>query len=258
MSNNGPQKKDFSEVLEHGAQIDDIFKDSPTPRGSNPYDGLTIETVALEEAQHNAPAVNDEEVAIVDNDSLFCINRKYAALEAMFRLVAREHYSFGQLMSEILRIALEQVKSEAGSFLEIDYQKNCMFFRAVTGRSSQGLLNFTVPVGQGIAGFVCETQQPMTLSSVDDSSVYLRSISNAVGFEAKTLAAYPVVIRGMTFGCIELLNRIGEPQFTDSDKEVLQTISEYAAKVIENRLLMAAISKELNVLKGKSSGEDAA
>lgn len=256
-----PIKKDFTAVLEQNAQVDDIFKDSPAPRGSNPFANVT--PINVEEVRTSI-ALEDEntdlnQIAIIDNDSLFCVNRKFAAIEALFRLVTRESYSFGQLISEILRISLEQVKSEAGSFIEIDHSSRCMFFRAVAGRSSQNLLNFTIPLGQGIAGFVCDTQQAMTLSSIDDSSVYLRTISDSVGFETKNLAAYPIVIRGVTFGCLELLNRIGEPQFTDADKEVLQTICEYAGKVIESRLLMAAMSKELVALKAgkKNEGEAA-
>lgn len=275
MSDSGPGKKDFGAILEQGAQVDDIFKDNTQVRGANPFgaghppvEGSVIPLMVEEVRPSNntplaAPPSLEEDtdlnqVAIIDNDSLFCVNRKFAAIEALFRLVTRENYSFGQLISEILRIALEQVKSEAGSFLEIDHQNKCMFFRAVAGRSSQTLLNFTIPLGSGIAGFVCDTQQAMTLSSIDDSSVYLRSISDSVGFETKNMAAYPIVIRGVTFGCLELLNRIGEPQFTDGDKEVLQTICEYAGKVIENRLLLAAISKELVSVKAKKGGEEAA
>lgn len=239
-------KRDFAVVLEQGAEVDEIFKDGPSQLGSNPFEPQT------------EPSAATEEVAIADDDSLFCVNRKLAAVEALMRLITRDQLSFGQLISDLLRITIEQVKSEAGSFLELDYQNNCMFFRAAAGRHSQGLLNFTVPLGQGVAGFVCETQQPMALSSVDDSSVYLRAISSAVGFETKNMIAYPVVIRGVTFGCLELLNRLDEPQFTESDKEVLSTICEHAARVIENRLMLAAMSRELAELKGKKTEESAA
>ncbi|MEW6055863.1 MAG: GAF domain-containing protein [Bdellovibrionota bacterium] len=275
MGGNAPSKKDFTELLEEGAKVDDIFKDKPVPRGSNPFDlepqatdaiaPLSVEEVKVDMSQSNTSeeqpgfSLADPQVlSISDNETLFIVNRKFAALEALFKLVPREYYSFGQLVSEILRIAMEQVKSEAGSFLEIDHQNQCMFFRAVTGRSSENLLNFTVPLGQGVVGFVCETQQPMALSSVDDSSVYLRSISDAVGFEAKNLVAYPIIIRGVTFGCIELLNRLGEPQYTDADKEVMHTIAEYAARVIENRLIMAAMSKQVVAAKANKAGENAA
>lgn len=252
MAGHAPSQPSFAEILERGAQVDDIFKDQPMPRGSDPFElnpeaGANAESGEVEIAQ----------VSIADNDSLFCVNRKFAAVEALFKLVTREQITFGQLISEILRIAMEQVKSEAGSFLEIDYTNSCLFFRAAAGRESEGLMNFTVPLGQGIAGFVCETQQPMALSSIDDSSVYLRSISNAVGFEAKNMVAYPVVIRGVTFGCLELLNRLGEPQYTDADKEVVATICNYAAKLIENRLVMASMSKELATYKQSKQGDAA-
>jgi transcriptional regulator with GAF, ATPase, and Fis domain len=273
----GPKRK-FQDLLEAGASVDDIFKDDPAPKGSNPFgldlkggrediQPLSIEAVnpsdAIKQGSNQIQAMGADtpdmsSVLITDNDSLFCINRKYAVVESLFKLINREYYTFGQLISEVLRIAVDHVKSEAGSFLEIDHKNQCMFFRAVMGRSSQNLLNFTVPVGQGIAGFVCETQQPMALSSVDDSSVYLRSISDAVGFETKNLVAYPIIIRGTTFGCIELLNRMGEEQFTDADKEVITTLCEFAAKVIEMRLVMAAMSKELAEFKQSKKKEDAA
>jgi GAF domain-containing protein len=283
MSSGTKIKPDFTKVLEQAAEVDDIFRDQPAPRGSNPFQlddneadattpdvqlitPLSIEPVELEPYSGSTKTSSENfggmkledisSVSFVDNDSLFCINRKYAALERLFKLMARDVYSFGQLIGEILRISMDQVQSESGSFIEVDHNNKHMFFRAVTGRSSQNLLSFTIPLGQGIAGFVCENQQPLSISNVDDSSIYLKSISDAVGFETRNLVAYPVVIRGITFGCIELLNRLGEPQYTDADKEVLSTICEYAAKVIEHRLVMAAMSRELDQAKGIKPTEE--
>jgi GAF domain-containing protein len=264
VSASNPQKKAFSEVLERGASVDAIFKDNPAPRGSDPFGG-EVPTINIDDSGpvEGVKTGSDQGgvVEIVDNDSLLNVNRKLAALEALFKLVGRDYFSFGQLVSEILRISMDNVKSEAGSFIEVDHVNQCLFFRAVTGRASENLLNFTFPFGQGIAGFVCETQQPMVLSSVDDSSVHLSAISNAIGFEAKNMLAYPLVIRGITFGCIEVLNRLGEPQYTEADKEVMGAIAEYAARVIEQRLVMATLTKGRTAAAPapkKESGEDAA
>lgn len=212
------------------------------------------EPPAFESSRQEVPKLFDQEEDHV-------LARKYAALDRIFRLVVKD-CSFGELVSEILRTSMELVRSESGSFLEVDHQNNCLFFRAVSGRSSQNLLSVTVPAGHGVVGFVCENKQPMALSSIDESSIYLRAISDSVGFETRNVVAYPVIIRGVTFGCLELLNRLGEERFTDEDKEILGAICEYAAKVIENRLVNAALYKELERLKGHtpkdSSGEDAA
>lgn len=245
------KKKAFDEILSQSASVDDIFKDSPVPKGTDPFEQLTpVQGIELNAAQNVASSDDTSVIKILDNDGLFCINRKFAALEGMLKLITKE-CTFGELSSEILRIAMEQVPSEAGSIIEIDFENENMFFRAVSGKSSKNLLSFTIPLGQGIVGFVCENQQSMALSKVDESSVYLKSISDSVGFETRNVLAFPIVIRGVTFGCIELLNRLGEDSYTDADKEVLGAICNFAAKVIENRLLLAALTKELAEFKGQ-------
>lgn len=248
----------FDQVLEKGASVDSMFKDTPTPKGSDPFEvqPLVVEEVQQADpirlvlAEENAPvaeslATEGPAIAVDDQDTLFCINRKFAALEAIFNLVTKA-CSFTEMIQQIIDISVEQVKSETGSFIEIDYQKNIMFFRAISGRSSpqsKNLFSITIPRGQGVVGFVCENQQTMALSRVDETSIYLSKISDSVGFETNNLIAVPVTIRGATFGCIELLNRVGEEKYTDADKEVLAAVSKYAARVIENRLNMAALTQ---------------
>jgi len=91
---------DFKKILESGAQVDDIFKDSPVPKGSNPYQASS--------------AFNMGEETLVANDDVFCLSRKLSAVESIFRLLTKE-CSFGELTSDILRIAMEYVSSEAGT-----------------------------------------------------------------------------------------------------------------------------------------------
>ncbi len=74
-----------------------------------------------------------------------------------------------------------------------------------------------------------------------DNSVHLKNIGMLVGFDARDVIASPVVIRGVTFGCIELLNRSGSDKYSQSDIEILEAICGYAAKVVENRLVMAEL-----------------
>ncbi|MBI2607015.1 MAG: GAF domain-containing protein [Deltaproteobacteria bacterium] len=231
MDDTDRKKNDFSEILEGGPKSDNIFKDDRPPFGSDPY-----------AANPKQPKVLDE--LELENESFFTIHKKYAAVEKILALINKE-CSFGELISEILLIAMEQSRSEAGSFLEIDYEHRCMFFRAVSGKSSQSLLKVTIPLGAGIVGHVCETRKMVVLSEIEDSSMYLKSIENLVGFEARDVIAAPIVIRGATFGCLELLNCIGSDHYGDAEKEVLQAICEFAGKIIENRLVMAAFSKEL-------------
>ena len=52
------------------------------------------------------------------------------------------------------------------------------------------------------------------VSDVAENKMHLKAIQDAVGFEARNLVAVPIVIRGRIFGVLELLNRIGEHDFT--------------------------------------------
>jgi GAF domain-containing protein len=130
------------------------------------------------------------------------------------------------------------VKAEAGSFLEVDHSSNVLFFRAVVGQSSDKVSKFKIPIGQGIVGHVAETRLPLAVANAKEDRKHMRSIGNAVGFEARNLVAVPVVVRGKIFGVIELINRVGEEAFTAADVELLTYASEKVSRAIEVRLML--------------------
>ncbi len=247
MSDRSGAKKTFSEVLEEGAKVDPIF-DSNTAEASD---------FKLQEWE-----------------------KKYQILDQLFSLITKE-YSFNELSAEILKIAIEHIPSQAGAVFEVDYKNDCMFFRAAQGQASENLLSLLIPKGEGVVGFVCENQQSLSVSNTNGNPMYLRVISDFIGFETHNVLAHPIVIRGVTFGCIELLNReaehlrlererveratrtlgVGEKvsganvdatkpdvnatksnanSYLEDDQTLLAMICQYAAKLIENRLMIAA------------------
>ncbi|MGE4232315.1 MAG: GAF domain-containing protein [Bacteriovoracia bacterium] len=239
-------KKNFEDILNKGAEIDPIFQDAPTQRGADPYDSIAVVEVdsgAIQvpesEEATEVPISNEQEI------SSSATSRKLAIAEAMISLITKD-CSFDEMLGEILMTAFTQIKSEAGSIIEMDYLRKVLFFRSCLGRNSEQLHDFTIPFGQGIAGFVCTHQQPLIVSQLDESRVHLKAISDAIGFEAKNLIAFPIVIRGVSFGCVELLNRLGEELYTEEDKEVLAFACEVGAKVIENRLILADLERAAN------------
>lgn len=209
--------KKFEEILEKGAQVDPIFR----------------EEVLLDEGAVSTSV-------------------RLAALEEIFSYVNSDD-DFKTVAAKILAVATKHIPSEAGSFFEIDYKNRDIFFRAIFGKTSDGLLNVSVPLGAGIVGRVCETQKTEVLSQMKDNSVHLKNIGLLVGFDAKDVVACPVVIRGVTFGCIELLNRNGSDKYSQSDIEILESICKYAAKVIENRLVVAELYRRFSAQPAKQA-----
>jgi GAF domain-containing protein len=206
-----------------------LSKKEDTQTGPPPFE-LPILT------QENHTSVNVD--PLFSEDSLSIIMAKTSALEAFLNAVTRDS-KFNEFTREILITILNVVKSEAGSILEVDQENQSLFFRSVVGSSSHRVVNFVIPFGQGIVGYVAESRLPLVVDNVPENKVHLKSIENAVGFEARNLVAVPILIRGRLYGVLELLNRIGEPNYSSADLELLTYLCEMAAKSIEARLMIA-------------------
>lgn len=175
--------------------------------------------------------------ALFELDSMAMLTCKVMALEAFLALATRD-LPFVEFSRELLMAFMRVIKSEAGSLFELDHESNQLFFRAIVGSSSDKLAGVSVPMGAGIVGHVAESRQPLVVSNVGENAMHLRSIQDAVGFEARNLVAVPILIRGQVYGVLELLNRVGEDGF-DKDIELLTYLCDAAARTIEIRLMLA-------------------
>jgi signal transduction protein with GAF and PtsI domain len=166
--------------------------------------------------------------------------------------------SFGDFCRSLLESLLKAMPSEAASFLEVDWSRNCFFFRASLGSSSDRIDHFEFPLSQGVAGHVFESRSPSYLSQVADDSHHLKSIAKAVGFETRNMAALPVVIRGRVFGVLELINRLGDPEFSPMDRATLETLISDFAKLLEVRLMIGWAMHAAARKAADGSGKEAA
>lgn len=172
------------------------------------------------------------------DDTIALTAAKFSLVESFLRQLTRDQ-SFTDFVRELLLSMMKVVKSEAGSLLEVDHARGALFFRAVVGTSSDRVSSFVIPMGQGVVGHVAESRRPLVVSNVAENKLHLKAIQDAVGFETRNLVAVPVIVRGRVFGVLELLNRIGESDYTSADVELLTYACEMASKVIEARLMIA-------------------
>jgi len=175
---------------------------------------------------------------LFNEEAMAVVLSKHAITERLLILCTKD-VKFSEFMREILLCSLAVVKSEAGSILELNPKSNCLFFRSVVGSSSDQVVNYEIPMGQGVVGHVAESKQPLVVVRGEENDITLQSIQKAVGFEPRNLIALPILIRGRVFGVLELLNRIGQEQYSSSDIEILNYFTEMAARAIEVRLMLA-------------------
>lgn len=198
-------------------------KTTPAPAGAD--DPLSLELVL------EGPGMFSDE-AIAANAA------KFSLLESFINQLTRDQ-GFPDFVRELLLAIMKVVKCEAGSLLELDHQRNSLFFRAVVGTSADRVATFVIPMGQGVVGHVAEARRPLAVSNAAENELHIKAIQDAVGFEARNLVAVPIVIRGRVYGVLELLNRIGEPCFGAADVELLTYACDMASKIIEARLMIA-------------------
>lgn len=181
---------------------------------------------------------NSVGAALFSEDSFAPLMAKLVICESLLKLMTRD-CNFNDFVRELLLISMRAVKSEAGSILEVDHNTKMLFFRSVVGQSSDRLSKFTIPMGQGISGHVAESKLPMMVDNVNENKRHMRSIQKAVEFEARNIVCLPIIVRGQIYGVIELLNRIGESNYSNQDMELLTYICDAAAKALEVRMMIS-------------------
>ena len=178
------------------------------------------------------------QVEIFEDSALPIMATKLSSVESMLSLLTR-NVKFSDFTREILLSIMKAVKCEAGSILEVDHKNNTLFFRSLVGQSSERIARFVIPMGKGIVGYVAESQQPLVVANVKENEVHLKAVQHTAGFEARNIVALPIIIRSKVYGVLELINRVGEADFTKEDVELLTYMCANAGRAIEIRLMLA-------------------
>ena len=202
---------------------------------------INLEMILEAPPEGGSPAVglgSSPMSALFGDDSQMQTAAKFTIIESFFKSLTKDQ-GFGDFMRDLLLTTMKVVKSEAGSILEVDHHKNALFFRTVVGSSSDLVAKFVIPMGQGIVGHVAESRRPLIVSDVSGNERHVKEIQDAVGFKARNLVALPIIVRGRIYGVMELLNRIGESEYSPTDVEFLTYVCEMAAKAIEIRLMIS-------------------
>jgi GAF domain-containing protein/CheY-like chemotaxis protein len=125
---------------------------------------------------------------------------------------------------------------EAGSLLLIDEDTDELVFQIALGEKAEGVKPFRLKIGQGIAGLVAETGEPMLIRDVREDPRHYRVVDVSTDFVTKSVLCVPMIARGKLIGVIEVINKL-EGLFTKDDQNLLSSIASYAAVAIENARL---------------------
>ncbi len=156
-----------------------------------------------------------------------------------------------RLLDLIIEATTKIMQARASSLLLIDKESGLLFFKAATGEKKDYLKKFSIKSGQGIAGHVAGTGEPLLIRDVNKDSRWYKDISESITFRTKSIACVPMKIKGVTIGVLEIIDKINGESFRQDDLQKLTVFSSLAAMAIENTRTATKAVRENRILKEK-------
>ena len=159
-----------------------------------------------------------------------------------------------KLLQLIIESATGVVRAEAASLLLLDPTTNTLYFKVTTGAKGEEVKEFRIKIGQGIAGHVAETGQPLLIADAQQDNRWMREIGDSIEYETRSMACVPLKINSGTIGVVQVINKKDNTQFTHADMAVLEEFSSLAALAIGSARSLEQVRQENQDLK-KELGE---
>ncbi|MCF8110403.1 MAG: sigma 54-interacting transcriptional regulator [Desulfobacteraceae bacterium] len=166
-------------------------------------------------------------------------------------IAAAPHEDLNRLLELILESGARMMRARASSLLLMDPKTQRLNFRVATGAKKNEIKQFSLRVGEGIAGHVALKGEPLLIGDVSADSRWYRQISDQIGFKTYSIACVPLKVEGKVLGVVEFINKEGGGSFQESDLELMNVFSELAAVAIENTRKFRLVEQENRELKQK-------
>lgn len=106
-------------------------------------------------------------------------------------------------------------------------------FRVAAGDRGQGVLGMTVNPGEGVAGYVASTGQPLALTDVARDPRFGRTTAEATGYVPNSILAVPLELDDRVIGVLEVLDKRNGGAFDLADIARAAIFARQAAVAID-------------------------
>lgn len=139
-------------------------------------------------------------------------------------------------LERILRSIVDATASlfdaEAASIALAD-EDGRLRFRVAAGDRGQGVVGMTVNPGEGVAGYVASTGQPLALTDVARDPRFGRATAEATGYVPNSILAVPLELDDRVIGVLEVLDKRDGGGFDLADINRAAVFARQAAVAID-------------------------
>jgi diguanylate cyclase (GGDEF)-like protein len=141
-------------------------------------------------------------------------------------------------MERILVIILKRlnklIRAKNWSLFLLDPQTRKLHFEVVVGLDKRSLGNMQIRLGEGIAGTVALTGEPILVPDVHKDPRFNGRVDHVTGFITRSLICLPLKLRGSIIGALEVVNPEDASLFRPDSMPVLSILADYVAIAINN------------------------
>jgi signal transduction histidine kinase len=149
-----------------------------------------------------------------------------------------------------LEVALENAMQNAQRLLQVEA---CVLFLLdapgeklvlkASGGSRLRIRDVAIRLEEGIAGWVTRNRRPLIVNDVRANPLYHSAIDSQTGLLTTSVLCVPLETRGEILGVIEAINH-PTGAFTESDQQMLASVSSWAAIALDNANLFRRVTEE--------------
>jgi transcriptional regulator with GAF, ATPase, and Fis domain len=143
----------------------------------------------------------------------------------------------------IVEAAASVLDAEAAALFLLDEERDLLRFEVALGGRASLLEDATLPVGEGLAGYVAQTGQPLAVSNVEEDARFAASFAQKLDYVPKNLLCVPMVLGDRTVGVLEMLDKRGGAPFGVRDIATLGHFARLAALTVEQMQLVTDLRR---------------
>jgi len=146
-----------------------------------------------------------------------------------------------------MKWAEEFMFAEASSVYELDENHNELFIRLARGEKKDPIKGIKLKVGEGIAGWVVESGQPMVIQDVTKEKRFSDKFDKLTGFKTNSMICVPLIQRDRPIGALQVLNKKSNEPFVLADLELLISMAPLIVVAMENAKLYQRLEKKFEL-----------
>jgi hypothetical protein len=154
-----------------------------------------------------------------------------------------EDMDMEEAVNFVLDLAMDKIDAESGSILFADVSGQELYFAAARGPKADEIMDFRVPMGEGIVGFCSREGVSLAIGDAQEDPRFYEDISESLGYPTDSLLCSPIQYRGRVYGAVELVNKKGGSTFTTNEMNALSYVGRQMAEFV-NRVVMERESLE--------------